>query len=351
MMPGMGKPGGSGGSGGVSPDGVEDATEFVARMVRLKERSGLTYRQLEERAAERGEVLARSTLADVLRRSSLPRPEVVAAFVRACGYADEVPVWLAARERVAAAPEPPGPAVPTAPAAPPGSEPAGPPERPGTDPGSEAAPALPATGAESGVPPVRPGGRHPGSRRVLLVSLPVLALIFLGAWILLPETPGDAASRAPAEGWSRIRPAGSPALCVTEGRDRKGRYQSAVAVQRNCSGATPPHTYLERVGDGLNYIQWHHPKNGKGCLTVLTAENHAVRNLLEPWPTCEPDRTTQQFRFEPVDTPVAGGYRVRVANSGLCLGILGGDTRSGAEITQERCTGGADQEFLVDAVG
>ncbi|MFD7812875.1 ATP-binding protein [Streptomyces sp. NPDC059785] len=71
-------------------------------MRRLKERSGLTYRQLEERAAERGEVLARSTTADVLRRPALPRPDVVVAFVRACGCPPEdIHDWMAAHRRLA----------------------------------------------------------------------------------------------------------------------------------------------------------------------------------------------------------------------------------------------------------
>ncbi|MFE2671379.1 helix-turn-helix domain-containing protein [Streptomyces mirabilis] len=54
-------------------------------MRRLKERSGLTYRELEVKAARNGDMLARSTLADVLGRTNLPRPDVLAAFVRACG--------------------------------------------------------------------------------------------------------------------------------------------------------------------------------------------------------------------------------------------------------------------------
>ncbi|MFF9063604.1 hypothetical protein ACF09K_33710 [Streptomyces sp. NPDC014882] len=52
--------------GELSPQDTRNAAEFVELLRRLKEQSGLTYRQIEERAAESGEVLARSTLADVL---------------------------------------------------------------------------------------------------------------------------------------------------------------------------------------------------------------------------------------------------------------------------------------------
>ncbi|MFD7713214.1 hypothetical protein [Streptomyces sp. NPDC059786] len=88
---------------------VRGAAGLVALMKRLKESSGLSYRQLEERAAERGDVLARSTLADVFARSALPRPELLAAFVRACEGEERLPQWLAARDRAALAPS--GPAA------------------------------------------------------------------------------------------------------------------------------------------------------------------------------------------------------------------------------------------------
>ncbi|WP_175583833.1 hypothetical protein [Amycolatopsis orientalis] len=66
----------------------------------LKVRSGLTLRQLEDRAAANGDVLARSTVADVLRRQTLPRPELVVAFVRACGERHRLPEWIQAYDRL-----------------------------------------------------------------------------------------------------------------------------------------------------------------------------------------------------------------------------------------------------------
>ncbi|MFI0790871.1 helix-turn-helix domain-containing protein [Streptomyces lydicus] len=65
-----------------APHGALEAAGFVAQLRLLKERSGLTYRQLERRAEARGDVLPRSTLADVLGGRSQPRPELLAAFVR-----------------------------------------------------------------------------------------------------------------------------------------------------------------------------------------------------------------------------------------------------------------------------
>ncbi|MGJ3559792.1 helix-turn-helix domain-containing protein [Streptomyces sp. INA 01156] len=113
-------------SGGTEPGEARTPAEYVGLLRRLKEHSGLTYRQLEERAAERGDVLARSTLADVLRRDALPRAELVAALVRACGPGEDVAEWLAARERLAEyehladaeRPGPPRPALRRSPIAP-----------------------------------------------------------------------------------------------------------------------------------------------------------------------------------------------------------------------------------------
>ncbi|MCT9081534.1 ATP-binding protein [Streptomyces fulvoviolaceus] len=89
--------------GDVAPGGEEDAAAFVASLRRLKKTSGLTYRQLEERAAARGDVLSRSTLAGALTRWSLPRADLVSAFVRACGCSgQEHRDWLEAHRRISA---------------------------------------------------------------------------------------------------------------------------------------------------------------------------------------------------------------------------------------------------------
>ncbi|MFI1252763.1 DUF2690 domain-containing protein [Streptomyces netropsis] len=96
----MGSPGES------APHEARDAAEFVALLRQLKARSGLTFRQLEERAAARGDVLARSTLADALRHDALPRAETLTAFLRACGEEGNVGAWLEARERLCAADAP-----------------------------------------------------------------------------------------------------------------------------------------------------------------------------------------------------------------------------------------------------
>ncbi|MDX3642157.1 hypothetical protein [Streptomyces sp. MB09-02B] len=84
-----------------------DAVAFVAALRRLKAWSGLSYRQLERRAVQAGHTLPYSTAATMLGRDRLPREELVAAFLAACGVrADEAEAWLDARVTIACGPPP-----------------------------------------------------------------------------------------------------------------------------------------------------------------------------------------------------------------------------------------------------
>ncbi|MDX3226138.1 helix-turn-helix domain-containing protein [Streptomyces sp. ME19-01-6] len=84
------------------PHDVKDSAEFVAVMRQLRQWANLSYRELERRAGAAGDVLPRATLAGALNRQELPREELVAAFVRACG-GDEATVetWVGVRKRLA----------------------------------------------------------------------------------------------------------------------------------------------------------------------------------------------------------------------------------------------------------
>ncbi|MEO3754382.1 RICIN domain-containing protein [Streptomyces sp. B6B3] len=309
------------GDHGARLERARTAAEFVALMQELKDRSGLSYRQLEERAERRGEVLARSTIADGLRRRALPRAEVLAAFVRACGAGDdEVDAWLAARERIAAAP--PEPDVDA------------------TSGHGDPAAAEPATAFRR--------RRGPGLPRLAAVGGAFAVLLAGTAWVLWPAgDAGDQSARVAFEdGWAEIRPSGAPGLCLTEGRDRSGRYEEAVAVQAPCGEAVPPRTYLRRAGEnGVFSIEWVHPEHGRGCLTLRTREPAA--DMLEPWDDCSGDRAIQRFRFEPVGSPSAA-YLIRSEENGRCLTIRNGERVAGAEAVVSPCRDAEDaQRFVV----
>ncbi|MEU5611273.1 hypothetical protein AB0H03_21465 [Streptomyces sparsogenes] len=84
------------------PHDATDSAQFVAVMRQLRQWANLSYRELERRATAAGDVLPRATLAGALNRQELPREDLVAAFVRACG-GDEATVkaWIGARKRLA----------------------------------------------------------------------------------------------------------------------------------------------------------------------------------------------------------------------------------------------------------
>src|SRR5687767_4825582 len=84
--------------GEIEPESAYTAADFVALLRLLKERSGLTYRQLERRASQLGERLPHSTISTAFNRRALPRHELVASIVLACGEEPEtVAAWVRAR--------------------------------------------------------------------------------------------------------------------------------------------------------------------------------------------------------------------------------------------------------------
>lgn len=298
-------------------------------MRRLKQQSGLTYRDLEERAVQRGDVLPRSTLADVLRRTTLPPPSLLAAFVRACGDGQHTDAWLSSRQQIAARLD----SVPEA---------AQGPTR------NAAVASEPEAVAET------PQSLARRIRRIALTLGAAVSILLIGglAWWLMdsenghgiPASSPSGATRPPVEGWVTIRSVSISNLCLTDGRDRSGNHSSAVAVQLPCTHATVPRTYLEPVGEGLYRIQWHHPIEGKGCLTVMSSGKG--KGMIEPREDCAQGTL---FRLQPTGTGRFEGLQLRPATSNLCIGFADDGTAEGAEAREERCTGSSDQRFLVRA--
>ncbi|MFH9658750.1 RICIN domain-containing protein [Streptomyces sp. NPDC017248] len=328
---------------------VRTAADLNAALCELKARSRLTYRQLEERAAEKGEPLPRSTLADVLRNGSLPRQELLTAFVRACGEGGYVDEWLAARQRAAEAP-PPGQG--------PGAA--------GGGVGGSAGPGGPgATGGSrdsgdreegAGRPVRRLLRAHPAG--VLAGSLLAAALAAAAAVWSLGNFGGDGRPARLPHGQVLLRPLGSPGLCVTDGQVPDGRYHSLVAVQRPCDQTAPQTTTLDPVGEDAYRIAWYRPDQGKGCLKALT--EGPGRDLLEPWDACERTTAFRFVRTEPAGSGQAGGtytgpsysgrsYLIKISDD-TCVGIRDGSGAEGTEAVVEPCTGADAQLFVVEAV-
>ncbi|MCW3815444.1 XRE family transcriptional regulator [Micromonospora sp. DR5-3] len=324
------------------PEEAQDAAELVAALRRLRLWSGLTYRQLERKAAAVGAVLPSSTVATALGRPTLPREQLVETLVRACGRGDaEVDRWLAARKRIAMLDE----GTPQADAQTVALEP------------TESGAALSSTPSEPGLPRAR-RPRKP----VLLTLVGGLFLAGLGAsgYALSTDNDRPATARTPAAevaapglgppigdagSFVQIRAARAPELCLSEGRDERDRYPNAVAALRPCPAA-PPRTFLEPISAELVFIKWHSPTEGIGCLTLLT--DGVAADMLEPWNDCSEARLQQLFRFERLDRDPADHYRLRSAYTGRCIGLLDGTAMAGATVVQEDCTEGPEQQFLID---
>ncbi|GGR91351.1 hypothetical protein GCM10010236_52460 [Streptomyces eurythermus] len=329
--------------GKLDVQGVRDAADLVDLLRELKQRSGLTLRELEERARARGELLARSTVSDMLRGIRLPAPGTVAAFVRACGaHETDVEAWLEARRRA----EEGASARPSEPA-------------PDQGPGIVAG----ARRTRSWVTALWPGGLTRRARSWVLAGEITTSLVAVALWTLSmafgaapassPTVPphADAAARE-LRGFAEIRPARTPGLCLTEGRDTRGEYLNAVAAQLPCEEARPPHTYLRPVKPTASntsyFIEWQHPQHGRGCLTAR--REGPGKDLLEPWPwkSCDATRAYQHFRIEPAATTDAR-YRLRLEGTQRCVGLRDDSTETGADATVEPCSKAADQEFLIRA--
>ncbi|MFF3554000.1 helix-turn-helix domain-containing protein [Streptomyces tsukubensis] len=334
-----------------SPREARDTAELAALLKDLKERSGLTYRALEEAAARRGDVLPRSTLAAVLGGRGLPRPELLAAFVRACGEGSRVDEWLEARARIAG--RPPEPAdrqlAPVEDLSPePGDTLSGP------EPDPE--PATAAPGAASTWPPEQHARR--ARRRLPVYAIPALAAALIGLSALAVAASGDETARAedppavsgpppgalPPDGYVRLRPVSAPQYCLTDGRVTDGRYTPLVAVQDPCSTVAPQSTTLESLGGDSYRIVWHHPDYGKGCLKVLN--EGTGRGLLEPWDDCS---RSSRFHAELSGPPGGNTFVLRVDGQG-CVGIRDGSPDAGAEAVMGRCTAADHQIFVIDPI-
>lgn len=86
---------------GPDPRVAQTPEEFVSRMRQLRAYTGLTLRQISERAGVHSE-LPRSTLGDVLNKKALPKDTILRHFLRACGLTDEqAAVWESTRRRIA----------------------------------------------------------------------------------------------------------------------------------------------------------------------------------------------------------------------------------------------------------
>ncbi|MFF0744039.1 helix-turn-helix domain-containing protein [Streptomyces sp. NPDC004111] len=345
------------------PRDARTPAEYVARLQALKEWSGLTYRELTVRAEALGEVLPRSTVANMLSRATVPREELVAAFVRACGCGPAaVTEWLAVRKELTA-----GGGRGSEPAAGPHPRTAGAPEA--TVP-EAAGPKSPPDGPRGGR-----GSRLPRAK-VLVPSLALLVTAATAA-LLVGDFPGPVpgSGSGPAAGSvPGSRPAtgsgsvsgsvsppgpvrGAPApgertlravhsgLCLAE---RAGAGSGKVH-QAPCKGRIPKYSLVKMDGENWRIASWH-PQFEDGCMGVRWGRTGPGVWLEDD--VCENrNPAAETFRFEPVGSPVKG-YRIRPLHTDMCVTVPGAAVAEWTALEQRPCTAdAAGQLFRFDPVG
>ncbi|WP_093798971.1 XRE family transcriptional regulator [Streptomyces sp. Wb2n-11] len=341
--------------GSPDPYGIRNAGELIAALRALKDWSGLTYRELTVRAEAAGDVLPRSTVANMLARTTLPREELVAAYVRACGCGPgTVESWLKVRKELSTRPtrslrepRPAPPAIPPPAAAAPRTATGSPAVAlPGTGPGR-------AVGGSEGVEDAHGGDAGSGGARrrcpAVVVVPVVLALIAAavaaglyasGAGGADGRTGGAAdggAQGAPAAG-ERIVRVGKSSLCLTERAGSTGHL-----FQGPCESATPRFTPVPRGGATWR-IATLHPEYGEGCMGVQGSARHAGASLENDY--CGKRDGAETFRLDPVGSPVEG-YRIRPLHTGLCLGAEEGPSDElWAEVVQTKCAADATTQIF-----
>ncbi|WP_219825234.1 transcriptional regulator [Streptomyces roseicoloratus] len=290
------------------PRGARNPAEFVARLQELKNRSGLTFRELTARAAAHGDVLPRSTVANMLARTTLPRPELLTAFVRACGVDPAAEAdWQAVRKELA---EP----------ATHGAEAAG-----GPSGAAEAAGGRPADGAEGACGAADGAEGTPGEREAPEATGP-----------LAEADAADPAGGAEALVWpgAELAAEAGEAAEPPTGGDAGPAPDPRIRLRRTLVGAVGVAALVLAAVSVVAFVREDDPAHGRG-----QERTGAPASATTPDPA--PATTPGPTRVPPpvLTAPAEGPVHIRVVGSGLCLGERRG---SGSGRIHQRDCAGAD---------
>ncbi|WP_309053922.1 hypothetical protein [Streptomyces sp.] len=340
-------------SGERAPDPREagSTAEFLAGLQALKDWSGLTYRELSARAGERGDVLPRSTVANMLARTTLPREELLTVFVRACGApSGALEDWLAVRKELALhgvyEPRPQEPPAAGAPGALENSE----------TPEAREGPEIPGTGErgerrEAGETGEGAAPARARMARVLVGAVALAGLVLAALSVITFVRDGGAAhpprsgpGPAPAAGDVTIRVVG-PDLCLGERRGTR----SGQIHQLPCAEVEVPRYSLKDLGGGRWRIVSDHADLGIGC-SGIPSGGRIPDAAFEDSECGDPSRV-ESFTLEPYGSPVRG-HRIVPAGSatpGSCVTVVGDRAAAGARLAQAPCApDAAGQLFAFD---
>ncbi|MDV5148449.1 hypothetical protein R1T08_30870 [Streptomyces sp. SBC-4] len=332
------------------PRKVRNAAEFVACLQALKDWSGLTYRELAVRAEARGEVLPRSTVANMLARATVPREELLVTFVRACGVEPSgLEEWQAVRKELAVR----GVYEPVAADPVEGADPAAGPDSAQAAHALAVGPSVVWPGGPAESPDDAPDARRPGPRsrirRALVATVALTGLVLAGVSVVAVLRDGHGAHpprllTAPAAGDVRIRVIGQD-LCLGERRGSR----SGQIHQVPCADAKVPLYSLKETGGGRWRIVSDHPDYGPGCSGIPSGGR--IPDAAYEDSECGDPSRVEEFALEPYGTPVEG-YRIvpaGSATSGSCVTVVGDRSAAWARLAQAPCApDAAGQLFSFD---
>lgn len=280
------------------PGPLTSREQYTAALHTLRERSGLSFRQIERATARNGPiVLPASTLATILKRGTLPRADVVRALVQACGGDREaVTAWLRTREALLS---------------------------------------QPATAGTAGGPAAsqHPTPRKRRWRQALPPAGAALMIMIYLAGSAADQPAADAVAFVPADAVPVLVDSASRIggdllklahLCLSE---RHAHDTTGLIVLADCERRFPPQRLAP---DGQMWrVRVEHPTLGPGCMGVVSGSPEVGTALSDDM--CGRIQTDRFHLYR-----VGGGYLLSPEGHRLCVGVTGAP-RPGAPVVQLLC--------------
>ncbi|NYV73498.1 XRE family transcriptional regulator [Streptomyces sp. UH6] len=362
---------------GPNPAEANNAAEFVALMRQLRRWADLSYRQLERNATDVGDVLPRATISAALGRDDLPREELLAAYVRACGSDDDtVTAWLEARRRLSITDTmPPPPAsrdTPQPDARADENEPQEHPSSPepaddnqhaqeaGPDAAAKAGPAEeaePRPAGDDSAPHARSAWRR-HSPQVAIAACAVAGILALTFWPHDDDgTDRDRADSTPTP--AELRPSASATSAEAETTEPAPSPSSELAAppldapaeEEDPTPSTRPTPAPARM-PAAGAARMHPASAPSRCLTEGRERNGRTDREIAVQHPCA-DSPLPRVELEKLSGDV---YRIQWYNpdpgKGLgCLAVDDASTSPGALLAPRECADSASQKFRLEASG
>ncbi|MFI2764311.1 RICIN domain-containing protein [Streptomyces echinatus] len=359
---------------GPDPAAAASPAQFVELMRQLRRWADLSYRQLERNATDAGDVLPRATISAALSRDDLPRAELLAAYVRACGGDDDtVDAWLDARRRLSisgtaslgsASEDAPRTAAQEGDDAPQETVPAptgaaAQEQNPDTDPDGEPTSGDPADDT-TGPASAQSNWRRQGPL-VAIAACTVVGILALALWPSNDGKGGDTGGAPTSTRHANASPSTrstQPTSSPTKNRTADAgpaASPSASPVKQDKTATPRPSHSATRVPSRMPTAGWTHMHPAASpslCLTEGRERNGRTHREIAVQHSCA-DAALPRVYMEKLS---GSTYRIQWHNpdpgKGIgCLAVDGASTSPGALLAPRDCADSNDQKFRLEASG